>query len=113
MGEKDSAKSARVTEMANQIPLGKTRLVTTDNMNALSQVAEELKQGKLVAFPTDTVYGVGVADFNREAVARLYEVKRRARYKPIPILVTGLEQLHLVARVVNPLARKLIERFWP
>lgn len=99
--------------MANQIPLGKTRLVTTDNMNALSQVAEELKQGKLVAFPTDTVYGVGVAAFNREAVARLYEVKRRARYKPIPILVTGPEQLHLVAREVNPLARKLIERFWP
>jgi L-threonylcarbamoyladenylate synthase len=99
--------------MAKQLPLGKTRLITTDTPNALSQAADELRQGKLVAFPTDTVYGVGTLAFDTEAVIRLYEVKRRALYKPIPILVSGPEQLSLVAREVNPLARKLIERFWP
>lgn len=99
--------------MAKDLSPGKTRLITSDNMNALSLVAQELKDGKLVAFPTDTVYGIGTPAYNAEAVTRLYEVKRRARYKPIPILVTGPEQLELVAREVNPLARKLIERFWP
>ncbi|MEI6045245.1 MAG: L-threonylcarbamoyladenylate synthase [Chloroflexota bacterium] len=99
--------------MAKQLSLGKTRLITTDTMNAISLAAAELRQGKLVAFPTDTVYGVGTIAFDAEAVIRLYAVKRRALHKPIPILVSGPEQLKLVAREVNPLARKLIERFWP
>lgn len=99
--------------MSKELSTGKTRIITSDNMNALKLVAEELRQGKLVAFPTDTVYGVGAMAFNSEAVERLYDVKKRARYKPIPILVTGPEQLALVAREVNDLAKKLIEKFWP
>jgi len=82
-------------------------------MNALRSVAQDIKQGKLAAFPTDTVYGIGAVAFDAEAVGRLYEVKRRARYKPIPILVTGPEQLPLITREVNDLAHRLIERFWP
>jgi len=91
----------------------KTRIVTSDDMNALRSVAQDIKQGKLAAFPTDTVYGIGAVAFDAEAVGRLYEVKRRARYKPIPILVTGPEQLPLITREVNDLAHRLIERFWP
>jgi L-threonylcarbamoyladenylate synthase len=66
-----------------------------------------------VAFPTDTVYGVGCLAFDGEAVERLYEVKQRNRNKPIPILVSGPDQLAQVAREITPLAQRLIERFWP
>lgn len=96
-----------------QVARVKTRLITTDNINALKLAAEELKQGRLVAFPTDTVYGAGCLAFDEAAVVRLYEVKQRRRDKPIPILVTGPEQLKLLAREVTPLAERLIERFWP
>lgn len=91
----------------------KTRLITSDNMNALKLVAEELKQGRLAAFPTDTVYGVGCQAFDAAAVERLYQVKQRRPDKPIPILVRGPEQLTLIAREITPLAWRLIERFWP
>jgi L-threonylcarbamoyladenylate synthase len=67
----------------------------------------------LAAFPTDTVYGAGVVAFNFDAVARLYKVKQRKPTKPIPILVTGKEQLALVTREVNELAQRLIDKFWP
>jgi L-threonylcarbamoyladenylate synthase len=99
--------------MMREITPGKTRLITYQGRAELSLAARELNEGKLVAFPTDTVYGAAAHAFNAEAVTRLYAVKGRARHKPIPILVTGLEQLSLVAGEINPLARKLIERFWP
>ncbi len=91
----------------------KTRLIDSSAPNALKAAAHELKAGRLVAFPTDTVYGVGCLAFDAAAVARLYAVKQRRPDKPIPILVSGPEQLELIAREVTPLARRLIERFWP
>ena len=94
-------------------PTRKTRLVTSDELNALKIATDELKQGRLVAFPTDTVYGVGCLAFDSAAVARLYAVKQRRPDKPIPILVNSPEQLDLLAREITPLARRLIERFWP
>ncbi len=99
--------------MAGRVPTIKTTILTSDTPNAVRLIARELKQGKLVAFPTDTVYGVGAVAFDAEAVSRLYAVKKRATSKPIPILVTGPEQLPLITREVNDLARKLIDRFWP
>lgn len=91
----------------------KTRVIAADEPNALKTAADELKNGKLVAFPTDTVYGVGCPAFDAAAVERLYRVKGRQANKPIPILVTGPEQLRLIAREITPLADKLIEKFWP
>lgn len=91
----------------------KTKIITADEPNAMRRTADELKQGKLVAFPTDTVYGVGCPAFDAPAVERLYKVKGRQANKPIPILVTGPDQLRLIAAEVNPLAEKLIEKFWP
>ncbi|HEX2912021.1 MAG TPA: L-threonylcarbamoyladenylate synthase [Chloroflexia bacterium] len=91
----------------------KTRILTSDTNNALSLLAQELKEGRIAAFPTDTVYGMGCQAFNAEAVERLYSIKQRSRNKPIPILVTGPEQLALVTSEVTPLAERLIERFWP
>jgi L-threonylcarbamoyladenylate synthase len=91
----------------------KTRIINADDARAISIVADEIRRGNLAAFPTDTVYGVGAIASNAEAVTRLYNVKGRRMQKPIPILVKGPEQLSLVAREVNDLANRLIEKFWP
>ncbi len=94
-------------------PLPKTRIISSYDPQALQEVAKELKLGRLAAFPTDTVYGAGCLAFDAEAVARLYTVKQRQPSKPIPILVNGPEQLDLITREITPLARRLIDRFWP
>jgi L-threonylcarbamoyladenylate synthase len=90
-----------------------TKVLYSSEPGAIKRVAEELRQGRLVAFPTDTVYGVGTVAFDADAVDRLYKVKQRNPTKPIPILVTGKDQLQLVTREVNELAQKLIDKFWP
>jgi L-threonylcarbamoyladenylate synthase len=99
--------------MTTPLPKVSTRVIPSDDPHALSLVAAEIRQGRLAAFPTDTVYGVGTLASNSEAITRLYQVKGRRLNKPIPILVKGPEQLPLIAREVNSLAQKLIEKFWP
>jgi L-threonylcarbamoyladenylate synthase len=72
-----------------------------------------LRAGRLVAFPTDTVYGVGALLWNAEAVKALYEAKLRPADKPIPILLADYDDLFTVARDVPPIAWRLARRFWP
>jgi len=72
-----------------------------------------LQSGQVVAFPTDTVYGVGAHAFQPEAVAALYAVKNRPTTKAIPILVAQNEDMARVARRVPAVAWELAERFWP
>ena len=81
--------------------------------NALQQAAEALRRGGLVAFPTDTVYGVGVHAFLLEAVARLYQVKERPADRAIPLLLPDAEAMQSVCTDIPPLAWRLAERFWP
>jgi L-threonylcarbamoyladenylate synthase len=79
----------------------------------LEQAAALLRVGELVAFPTDTVYGVGAVAWNREAVGKLYVAKLRSLDKAIPILLADPADLAEVARDVSPAVRRLAERFWP
>lgn len=71
-----------------------------------------LQQGKVVAFPTDTVYGLGVDASNRVAVERLYEVKGRDRNQPLQVLVSSLEQAQRIAEF-SPKALVVAKHFWP
>ena len=77
------------------------------------QAATLLQASELVAFPTDTVYGVGAITWDREAVGKLYVAKLRALDKAIPILLADPADLDQVARDVSPAAHRLAERFWP
>jgi L-threonylcarbamoyladenylate synthase len=90
-----------------------TRVLNAEDPRTLGEVASLIKQGRLAAFPTDTVYGLGTLASNAEAVTRLYTIKGRKLNKPIPILVKGPEQLPLITREVNELAKRLIDIFWP
>lgn len=79
----------------------------------LNQAIATLKDGGVVAFPTDTVYGVGVDPFQPEAVRRLYQIKGRPIDKPIPILVGSLGDVERVAQNLPTTFSQLAKQFWP
>ena len=72
-----------------------------------------LKSGGIVAFPTDTVYGLGASVSIPEAVARVYAVKARPRNIPLPLLLARVSQIEDVAESVPPLAWRLARKFLP
>jgi L-threonylcarbamoyladenylate synthase len=80
---------------------------------AIDVAARILAEGGLVAFPTDTVYGVGAHAFQPDAVERIYVAKIRPRDKAIPILLAQADDLALVAEGITETAWLLAERFWP
>jgi|YNPNPStandDraft_1061719.scaffolds.fasta_scaffold06891_3 L-threonylcarbamoyladenylate synthase len=80
---------------------------------SLARAVQLLRAGELVAFPTDTVYGVGALAWDGKAVARLYAAKLRPADKAIPILLADPQDIVLVARHLPPSALLLAERFWP
>jgi L-threonylcarbamoyladenylate synthase len=79
----------------------------------VDRAIEILKAGGIVAFPTDTVYGLGGNVFNIEAAERIYSVKQRPRSLPLPVLLADLTQVAAVAGSVPDIARFLMKRFWP
>lgn len=81
--------------------------------DAINEAVRGLKAGGLVAFPTDTVYGLAADPANESAIQDIYQAKDRPPVKPIPLLFASLEDAE---RTVGPLtggAKKLAERFWP
>ena len=90
-----------------------TTLLPIDENASLDIAAAVIKQGDLVAFPTDTVYGLGADPFNPEAVHKLYAVKERISSKAIPILLGAESDLAKVAGPLSDAAFRLMERFWP
>ena len=72
-----------------------------------------LKKGGIVAYPTDTVYGLGADPLNAQAVAKIYKVKRRPHNLPLPLLLAEKSDLQKVASVVPEIAWQLAERFLP
>jgi len=78
----------------------------------LDQAAKALKQGRLVAFPTETVYGLGADAFNEAAVNKVYAAKGRPSDNPLIVHVASLETVEQYA-VVDERARKLMTAFWP
>jgi L-threonylcarbamoyladenylate synthase len=72
-----------------------------------------LVQGGLVAFATETVYGLGANAYDAQAVARIFEVKERPRFDPLIVHLADARWLTDVVASVTPLARRLIDAFWP
>ena len=79
----------------------------------LALAAQLLLDRKLVAFPTDTVYGLGTLAFDGLTALKLYVAKERPPEKAIPILMADIADLDHIASDVPPLAYQLMERFWP
>ncbi len=87
--------------------------VLEPNAAGLGEAGEIIRRGGLVAFPTETVYGLGANALSAEAVAKIYEAKGRPRFDPIIVHVSSPREAEGLWSQVPPLARKLMERFWP
>src|SRR3954467_13614190 len=88
-----------------------TRVMKTD-ADAVGTAVRCLNEGGLVAFPTETVYGLGADATNGEAVARLYAAKGRPRFNPLIAHVHDLDAARRLG-VFNDAAAELARRFWP
>ncbi len=74
---------------------------------------EVLKEGGLVAYPTETFYALGADPFSGKAVKAIFALKGRPETSPIPLIIGDISMLGDVAREVPPAASELMERFWP
>ena len=79
----------------------------------VSHIASCLSSGMVIALPTDTFYGLAVDPVNLHAVDRIYEIKTRARHKPLSLLIGEVEQAYELAREIDTAFDRLAERFWP
>lgn len=87
--------------------------VLSPTPDGLARAADLLAAGAVVAFPTDTVYGVAVAGTRADRLEALFELKRRPVDRRIPMLVADLEQAVAAGAVVDDRARRLAGEFWP
>ncbi len=90
-----------------------TEILAADKTGSLERAAGLLRSGHLVAFPTDTVYGVGAPVFDAASVAAIYVAKERPPEKAIPVLIADEADLPRIADAVPESAHVLIARFWP
>lgn len=90
-----------------------TLVLPAEDEESIELAVELLRRGELVAFPTDTVYGLGAIAFDSGAVESIYLVKGRPDEKAIPVLLASAEELSLVAASAGMSAMRLAGRFWP
>jgi len=88
-------------------------IVTLDKQEALQQAVAAMRAGEVVAFATDTVYGLGTALSSREGIARIYALKGRGSEKALPVLIGDRAQLHQVATGITVAVERLADHFWP
>lgn len=85
----------------------------TFQTRSAAQAAEFIKKGGIVAFPTETVYGLGANIFDERAIAKIFEAKQRPNDNPLIAHVGNLRQINLLVKEITPSAQKFIEVFFP
>jgi L-threonylcarbamoyladenylate synthase len=91
----------------------KTSLLSTKSKNSISHAVDILEHGGVVAFPTDTVYGLGAQAFVAQSIDRLYSIKGREHTKAIAVLIANIDQLDQIVSESNESIRRLARRYWP
>jgi L-threonylcarbamoyladenylate synthase len=91
----------------------KTKFCKQDDPLALRMAVDLLQSGEVIAFPTDTVYGIGVRADSAAAIEKLYQIKARSMDKPIAVMIAEIQQLEQLAESVPDTARCLARWFWP
>ena len=92
-----------------ELPVAKQNDCQTDIDLAL----KHLRSGGVVAFPTDTLFGLGADVFSRPALERIFAIKGRTQGQALPVLVSGWDQVEMVAGNISQQAESLARRFWP
>lgn len=79
----------------------------------INKAASVLKKGGLVAFPTETVYGLGANLLDKRAIKRVYKIKNRPKKKPLTIHIADTAAVKKMVGGIPPMAGRLIDRYWP
>ncbi|MCB0194762.1 MAG: threonylcarbamoyl-AMP synthase [Anaerolineae bacterium] len=90
-----------------------TQILPASSSKAIKLARRLLREGEAVAFPTDTVYGLGANAFERFAVRQIFALKKRPPEKGLPVFIYQIDDLNLVARNVPNQAWPLLQKFWP
>lgn len=110
-------KCDRVKRISKKEIYMKTEIVKIDeeqiDQEAIARAGEILKRGGLVAFPTETVYGLGGDALNENSSRLIYAAKGRPSDNPLIVHITNMEALKKIVTEIPPAARKLAERYWP
>jgi len=89
-------------------------VIKTDSDEAsVTEAAAIMREGGVIAYPTETFYGLGADIRNEGALERLYTIKGRGFNKPISIIIGSRDDLKWFAREITPAAESLMDRFWP
>ncbi|MCK4463924.1 MAG: threonylcarbamoyl-AMP synthase [Candidatus Omnitrophica bacterium] len=95
----------------------KTKIIKVNpekpDLKSIKEAAKIIKKGGLVAFPTETVYGLGAAYNNPDAVTKIYNVKKRSKNKPLTIHISKMKTLESFDCEITHLAKTLMNKFWP
>ena len=89
------------------------QIFTASDPSAITRAAAILREGGIVAFPTDTVYGLGANVFLPQALEKVMDAKQRPDEKSLPVLIADRDHLRKLVTRVPPSAERLIEAFWP
>ncbi|MBF6978076.1 threonylcarbamoyl-AMP synthase [Aerococcaceae bacterium zg-BR22] len=81
--------------------------------NQIKEAAEQLRKGHIVAFPTETVFGLGAIATDEQAVSRVFAVKGRPKDNPLIVHVSSIEQVQSYVESISPMAQQLMDAFWP
>ncbi|MCF0154602.1 MAG: L-threonylcarbamoyladenylate synthase, partial [Veillonella sp.] len=90
-----------------------TQVVKNPKAEEIQHMGALLREGKLVAIPTETVYGLGANGLDPEAMAKIYQAKGRPSDNPLILHVASQDQVPLLVKEVTPTAKKLMDTFWP
>lgn len=89
------------------------KVTDTNIKNVIHTAMETLEKGGIVAYPTETFYGLGVRFDSEEAIKRLYTIKHRPEMKPMPLIIGDRKLLSLLVTGINNRSSFLMDRFWP
>lgn len=85
--------------------------VNCDN-DGIKKVVEIFKNGGVIVFPTDTVYGIGCDPYNENAIKKIYEIKSRDKIKSLPVLAYSIDIVKQIV-MMDKLTEKIVEKYWP
>ena len=91
----------------------RTQILDIHESQAIPKAKEIIRAGGIIAFPTDTIYGVAGDMFNPQAINAIYRIKERSKLKAIPVLIGDIQQLEVLVLGVDDRTIKIAETFWP
>lgn len=106
-------KEKEVDRMETKVWVVDKNVESVNNYPQIEEASECLKKNEVIAFPTETVYGLGANAFSDEAVQKVFEAKGRPSDNPLIVHIAKVEQLTSLVTDITPVAKKCIDAFWP